>query len=100
MNPSIVLCAAAKTQPKFKMSLRSSVLAITLLGFLIVLMTNIQVVPFRFFLLSFRIPLFYVISISVLFGIIISYLFISLGQAEKKWKQYVEKAIRDEKPRT
>jgi len=79
------------------MSLRSSILAILLLGFLVLILINIHVVPFQFFLFSLEVPLFYIISLSVLFGVSLSWMFISLGHNERKWKRFLEKGREDKK---
>lgn len=72
------------------MPLRLSLIALSILGFLIVILSNIQTVPVRLFMLQVQIPLFIVMVGFTLFGIIVAVLFITLGISQKRMRQKIE----------
>lgn len=78
------------------LSTRLSVIAILILLFVVFLMSNLQPVAVNILFYSFELPIFYLISSSFLFGMIITLLFISLWARDKKLKEKLKKA-KDEK---
>lgn len=61
------------------MSLRFSILVLSLIGYLIILLSNIQSVKFQFFFLQVQVPLFYIIAFGTFFGAAVSLLIYSMS---------------------
>ncbi|RME92520.1 MAG: LapA family protein [Candidatus Hydrogenedentota bacterium] len=69
------------------MSGRLSLLGISFILYLILLLSNTEAAPVRFFLLQLQVPVFYVIALSTLFGIFVTLLFSSMYRRERKLKK-------------
>ena len=54
------------------------------------LLLNTGRVNFRFFFVEMSIPLFFIIAFATLFGILVAYVFVSLGSREKRLRDKVK----------
>ena len=68
------------------MTTRISILAIVLIGYLIFLLSNIEVTPVRFFIFQLKIPMFYIIAFCTAFGAGVAVLFFSMFRYARKIK--------------
>lgn len=71
------------------MPLRVSFTIIFLIFFSILLLSNVQVVEFRFFLIKFQIPLMYVITLSTALGVLLAILFLTIASGYRKLRHRI-----------
>ncbi len=73
------------------MQTRLSLTAIGFVAFCILLLSNMQEVELKFFLITYRVPLMFVILLSALFGVLTSILFLSMSSGYRKIRARLEK---------
>ncbi|MCS6985557.1 MAG: LapA family protein [Leptospiraceae bacterium] len=68
-----------------------SLTIVLLVAFCILLLSNFHEVEFRFFLITFRIPLMYVITFSAALGVLLSLLFMLMASGYRRLKLRLDK---------
>lgn len=77
------------------MSVRLSILALFLIIFLLIILSNGHLVTVHFFIIKDEIPLYYIIVLSALFGIILSFIFKSFKSYDKKMQKKIHKSQKE-----
>lgn len=77
------------------MGLRFAILALTVLGYIIILLSNSGKVNFQFFMISGQVAIYYIIFLSTLFGVVISFYFFWMFNSYKSMRKKV-RIIKDE----